>query len=191
MKPSVVIVDRMGQVLKGMAEIPKRDVLIGFPEKTTERDDDEDQSKTPTNAQIGYAMEFGVPQHNVPARPFLVPGVRKAGDEVAEALKEAAQQYLEGNLAGALQSLNEAGQAASTAVKDKIIEGPFAALAPATVAGRARARGTTRRRKGEKHYLKLIAAGKSAAEAQQLAGIRPLINTGQMLRAVTYVVRTD
>jgi hypothetical protein len=60
----------MGDVIEAISQLSNKDVLVGIPDSAPERTD------TPiTNAQIGYVMETGSPAHNVPARPFLVPGV--------------------------------------------------------------------------------------------------------------------
>lgn len=114
------------------------------------------------NAEIGYLMEFGSPAQNIPPRPFLVPGVEAAQAKVIPHLKQAGVSALEGKAGSVDQGFEAAGMIAASAVKQKITEGPFTPLAPRTIAAR-RARGKTSE--------------------------KPLIDTGQLRRAVTYVVR--
>lgn len=164
--------DNVKKILDGIALLPQRDVLVGIPEAEADRKNDE-ESHGVTNAQIGYAMEFGVPELNVPARPSLIPGVRNAKVAVVKYFRQAGTAALAGDKAKIDRAMNAAGMAASTSVKNKIRTGPFAPLAQSTIdRRRRRSKGSSYRRK--------------AATAAQ---VRPLIDTGQFLAAHTYVVR--
>lgn len=67
-----VTTDNLAKVLATMAQLVKKDVLVGIPDSAPEREED-----TPlSNAQIGYILDNGSPKANIPARPFLVPGWR-------------------------------------------------------------------------------------------------------------------
>lgn len=159
--------DRLPQILAAIKEMTKTEVLIGIPDANAPRSDDEDNAKKAAkeplnNAEIGYVHEFGVPEKNIPARPFLVPGVSGVKDRLGTILGNGVRKTLMGNPEAAQVALTKAGLVAETAVKSKIDEGPFVPLAPATLAQRKR-----RGRMGEK----------------------PLIDTAQMQRAVTHVVR--
>lgn len=114
------------------------------------------------NAEIGYLMETGSPAQNIPERPFLVPGVENAQDKFIPHLKAAGLSALEGKTAMIDRDFDRAGFVAANAVKAKITDGPFTPLSPKTLQKR-RAKGRT--------------------------GERPLIDTGQLRRAVTHVVR--
>jgi hypothetical protein len=179
-----ITVDKLGEVIKAISQLANKDVLVGIPDSAPERTD------TPiTNAQIGYVMETGSPANNIPARPFLVPGVASVQDEVAGRFRTAATAALSGSQPGAEAALRAAGMVAQNAVKKKINDGPFTPLSPRTIAERRRGRKTQSMRKSEKEYAKLLAQGKTEQEAQDLAGIKPLVNTGSMRNAVTFVVR--
>ncbi len=165
--PVITTKDQTKSIFAAMRRLTEQEVLIGIPDENAARAEEEAADKKAagepiTNAGLGYVNEFGRPEDNIPARPFLVPGVESAKDRVAKVLGAAARKTLEGDPDAAAAGLTKAGLIAETAVKSKIDEGPFAPLAPATLAERKR-----RGRTGEK----------------------PLIDTAQMQRSVTHVVR--
>ncbi|MGK3134872.1 hypothetical protein ACCX84_03765 [Pantoea trifolii] len=114
------------------------------------------------NAGIGYINENGSPAQNIPARPHLVPGVRSVDEQTLPHLRAAAQAAMSGNTAAAEMELNRAGALAANGVKRYITITGFTPLADRTINSRL-ARGRT--------------------------GDKPLIDTGQYRRAITYVVR--
>lgn len=155
--------DVFDDVLKQIRALTKQEVLIGVPDENAGREPEEGETKEPiSNAEIGYVMEFGLPEKNIPARPHLVPGVRDATDELGDALQNGAMKALAGDKQAADIALNKAGLIGQNAVRKKVTEGPFDPLAPKTLAERKR-----RGRTGEK----------------------PLIDTGQYRNSLTYVVR--
>jgi hypothetical protein len=105
-------------------------------------------------------------------------------------LRGAAVAALDGKPDQADKELVAAGLIAESSAKREISTGDFIPLKPETVAWRFLARGTKTRRASEERYLELIDQGVSPADAQRVAGIRPLINTGQLRNAITSVVRT-
>ncbi|MFL9943731.1 hypothetical protein [Paraburkholderia graminis] len=179
-----ITIDKLGDVIKAISQLSNKDVLVGIPDSAPERAD------TPiTNAQIGYVMETGSPANNIPARPFLVPGIADVQAEIAERLRNGALSALAGSAAGAETALKAAGMVGQNAVKKKINDGPFTPLSPRTIAQRNRSRQTKSMRKAEKDYANLLAQGKTEQEAQDAAGIKPLINTGSLRNSIVYVVR--
>jgi hypothetical protein len=116
----------------------------------------------PDNAALGYVHEFGSPAKNIPPRPFLIPGVNSVRDKAVKLLQRAAELQLDNKPGPAMQALQAVGQVAADAVKAKIVSGPFAPLKPATIAAR--------RRRGN-------------------LGTKPLIDTTQLLKSITYVIR--
>jgi hypothetical protein len=149
--------DKLQGVLRGMTALVKKDVLVGIPDSAPERKD------TPiTNAQIGYILDRGSPAKNIPARPWLVPGVEDVQKECAERLKKGATAALSGNLQGADAALTAAGLTAEKGVKAKINSNIQPKLADSTLAAR-RARGVTRE--------------------------NTLVDTGSLRNSVTHVIR--
>lgn len=182
-----ILRDRLPEVLSSIRDLVGQEVLVGIPDSTTDRDDEEDSPMT--NAAIGYVHETGSPAANIPARPWLVPGVMEARESTTNKLEAATKAALDGKMDQVQQNLHAAGIIAAASVKRKITTGEFEPLKPATVRQRRRNRGTKSMRAAEKEYLKLIDQGVSPEAAQTAAGIQPLLNTAQMRNAVTHVIR--
>ena len=157
-----ITVDRLGNIVKEINDLTRKDVLIGIPEAETNRQDEDGGSAPATNAALGYIHEHGSPANNIPARPFLIPGVKDAQGAIEKRLKQAADAALKGDKAAVDRQMHSAGIEAQNSVKTKINSGDFEPLAPATLAQR-KARGRT--------------------------GTKPLIDTGQLRNSITYVVR--
>lgn len=150
------------QFRKALEFLLKREILVGIPAANAARDPEPGETTAATNALIGYVMEYGSPAKNIPARPFLHPGVANAREGIELHMKKAGQLALRGKQDEIGQELEKVGLIAATSVQRKITDGPFQPLKPTTLAARRR-RGRT--------------------------GDRPLIDTGQLRRAITYIVR--
>jgi hypothetical protein len=168
-------INNAAKFLASVATLLKRDVLVGIPDTNAERYEDlkalraAQKAANPTaplpglsNAQIGYIQENGAPNRNIPARPFLIPGVEEAQPKYTPHLKAAMVAALTGDASGCDRSLNAAGLVAQNSVKAKINSGIPPKLSDATIRSRL-SRGRT--------------------------GDKPLIDTGQLRNAITYVVR--
>lgn len=118
-------------------------VMVGIPAEDAERTETDGSTSPINNAAIGYIQEKGSPAKNIPARPFLVPGVKDAQDEAVDHLKNGAAQAIHGNDAGLDKELNAAGLIAQSAVKKKMSSNVPPKLADSTLAARRR-RGVTR-----------------------------------------------
>ena len=147
----------IGNIVKNMRALTNKRVLVGVPASTTERDD-----SPLTNAELGMIHEFGAPEANIPARPFLGPGVEGAEEKLTQQMEKAAVAAVQGSTGDIDAALDAIGLTAQSAVRAKITEGPFQPLAPDTIANRLR-RGRT--------------------------GDRPLIDTGKLRQSLTYVIR--
>ena len=172
--------------LKALEALEGQRVLVGIPAATTSRSNT--NSRGINNATIGAIAEYGSPAAHIPARPWLHPGVKSAERKIVSRYTGAAKQALQGNIQAISAAHEIVGQETADAIRAYIRTAPYAPLKPATIAARARQRGTMTRRKGEKEYLGLIRKGMLPAMAELAAGIRALINTGQFLRAISYVV---
>jgi hypothetical protein len=179
--------DSVPQVLEAIAHLVGQEVLVGIPDSSTSRHDDEGQPIT--NAALGYIHEMGAPAAGIPARPFLVPGVKKARPGVVAILRRAATAALAGNYQEADKALDQAGVVASTSAQREIQAGIPPPLKPASVRGRKYARQTKSRRESESLYLALVKYGADPAAAERGSGVRPLMNTLQLLKSITWVVR--
>lgn len=176
--------DSTKQVFDCLKKLPDQDVLVGIPEQEATREDDDPVN----NAMLGYIHEFGAPEANIPARPFLVPGVRDVKDRVSNFLKQAGKAALAGDSDKVTKAFHAAGLVASASVKNRIVSGDFQPLAEATLKARARRKGKGKGvalSKGAQAELDSRAAGN--APGTEFA--KPLNDTGQMRNAVTYVLR--
>jgi hypothetical protein len=178
--------DNVSKVVKGITELVGKRVLVGVPEDAAARKGDDDHVN---NATIGYAMEFGQPEHNVPARPHLIPGVQKAEKPAVAQLRKAADATLNGDSAKADQFLNAAGIIGANEVRGMINSNIPPALSPETIRRRKYTRGTKSRRESEDVYLDLVSKGVTPEAAQGETGIISLVNTAQYRNAITSVVR--
>jgi hypothetical protein len=155
----------LAQALQSVNLLADVEVLVGFPEDTTERDaDPDDPMRGITNAALAYIHDNGAPERNIPARPFMDPAMQEAEEPLADALGRMAAAALGPNSSAVVeQQAHRLGLIAKLAVQNKINEGIPPPLAPRTLKARA-LRGRT--------------------------GTKPLIDTGQLRNAANYVIRS-
>lgn len=168
--------DDVAKILRSIADLTAKTVLVGIPESEAPRDDTEPVN----NAALGYIHEHGSPANNIPARPFLIPGVTSAQERVTGKLKGAAKAALEGKADGVGKGLHAAGLVAQAAVRDKLNSGDFEPLSDATLRARAR-----RGRQGAIDEL----ASRAAGNAPSTETAKPLVDTGQLRNSINYVIR--
>ena len=130
-----MITDALPDLLRRLAAVAQRDVLVGVP-AGEERDDG------PTNAEIGYQNEFGSPANNIPARPHLIPGVAAVQDKAVARLTQAASAAATGRMSDAERHLHAAGLIAQNSVRRTLTTAAYRPLSERTLAER-RARGRT------------------------------------------------
>ena len=191
---SVIVKDKLKEVVKSINSLVSQVVLVGIPEVDDARREDDEGGKVKiskgivsggsetqiNNATLGYIHENGSPANNIPARPFLVPGVQSAQTKIESRLKKAANAALDGNFGNVDNELNGAGMVARDSVKTKINSGDFVPLAESTLKARAR-----RGRKGaEEELANRLAGGNPSNDSA-----KPLIVTGQLRNSINYVIR--
>lgn len=175
--------DKVADVLAAVKTLTRLEVLVGIPGENAERDTTPGAKPSPiSNVWLGYVHEFGSPKHNIPARPFLVPGVRDAMPTLLPMLKKAGELALDFKEPGAVtQQLVKVGLAAASAVQMKITTGPFQPIADATKRARLYRKAS---------YRNASAMQKHRMMEKWLGGdFTPLVDTGAMRQAVTFVVR--
>ena len=140
-----------------------------------------------TNAQLAYIHETGSPINNIPARPFLNPGIKDSKEDWSTHLRRAGEAALDGNASATTREYNAAGMVALIAVKKKITAGIPPPLKPATVAARKR-RTKSRKVTGadQAAFNALYAAGKATMSESPTT---PLVDTAQMINSLTYTIR--
>lgn len=161
----VVVKDRVDDVVNSVRSLTQREILVGIPMATASREAEPgEKNLPPDNATLGYIHEFGSPAENIPDRPFLIPGVRDAVDEIVKRLSKAAIAAVDMKQEAVEAQLIAAGLTAQNSVRAKITDGPFVPLSPKTIQKR-------RSRKPPR------------------TGTKPLLDTGQLRRSITYVIR--
>ena len=175
--------DQVADVLRSVRRLTSQEVLVGIPAENAERQDAPGAKPSPIdNATLGWIMEAGSPIKNIPARPFLVPGVQGAMPALLPKLKKAGEGALDfKGIGDVVQQLTAVGLAAAAAVQMKITDGPFVPIADATKAARLR------RKVG---YRNASDARKSTMMAKWMGGdFSPLIDSGSLRNSITFVVR--
>lgn len=177
--------DDLENLRKTIEAIAAFEVLVGFPENTTARPDE----TVLTNAELAYIHDNGAPEANIPARPFMLPGIQACEDKIISAMRGMMKQGLVQRVPmQAVKGLMTVGLIASQSIKMKIREGVPPPLSEATLRRRATrgGKGTGMgSRKGAVLELELRAAGFAASTDFA----KPLYDTGQLLKAVTFVIR--
>jgi len=139
----------------------RSDVLVGVPSDKSVRKVEESGSPM-NNATIAYIQDNGSPAANIPARPFMQPGIKAVKPKIATSLQHGARGALQGDKDAVEKGLNVAGLAAQASIRSMINEGIPPPLSSLTIASR-KARGRT--------------------------GTKPLVDTGQLRNSINYVVR--
>lgn len=164
---------RRQDLKRAIKALAKCNVRVGIPAESGERADG-----APNNAVLGYLHEYGQPERNIPARPWLVPGVEGEMDKIGARLAKGSVEAIRAAMTGpqgeragravAERTLDDVGLMAVSAVRARIVAGIAPPLSARTVYARLH------RKKGRR------TAGK----------MTPLIDSGQFLKAVTYIVET-
>ena len=170
---SITTASRIDEVKKAVNRIKGAAVFVGI---ATGSKGDARSDGGPSNHELGFIHEFGSPAANIPERPFLRPGVRKAAPNYIPKLKAAMKAGLRGDGAAMERLLEQAGSIASSAVKVERATGKFGemkhAIKPSTLRNRNRSRLTKSKRENEMNGV----------------NVRPLINTGSLRNSIDWYV---
>lgn len=159
MKPGLTITkDNLQKVAASINSLSGQRVMVGVPDVNAGRK----QGGSFNNASRAYVHDNGAPEANIPARPFMEPGILEAKDDIEKRLRQSAEAALDGDTTKLDRGLHAAGLIAASSIKSKITAGPFQPLAERTLEARRR-RGVTR--------------------------TSPLIDIGEMRAAIAYVIR--
>jgi len=161
LNPAKLVLNKLPALLAGLKNLHS-DVLVGVPNDTTGRKTVPGEKQAMNNATLAYIHDNGSPAANIPARPFMKPGVEEVHERIVKTLEKGAQAALHNNPEGVERALGIAGLTAQSSVRRVINAGIEPGLADSTIAAR-KARGRT--------------------------GTKPLIDTGQLRNSINYVVR--
>jgi len=149
--------DNTKSLLDAIKHLSSDRVFVGIPQEKSARKDPDIN-----NATIALIQSNGSPANNIPPRPFLIPGVKKAESKNLAILKKYAKLALSEKDA-ANKGLNSVGLNTQSAVKSYIKNSSnFEQLSQSTI-----------QRRQEKGFK----------------GTKPLIRTAQLLNNVSYVIR--
>ena len=172
--PAQLVKNNLPKLMLAFAKITKNEVLVGVPADSSARD-----PNVINNATLAYIHDNGAPEANIPARPFMRPGIKKVERDLSLQFKTAASKAMQGEDV-VLRYLHRAGLIASSSIKNTINEGIPPPLAESTLRGRAR-----RNMKGSKAEL----ASRAEGNAPSIDTTTPLVVTGGLRNSITYVVR--
>lgn len=159
------------------------EVLVGVPEETTDHRNEDGQTYI-TNAALAAIHDQGAPEAHIPARPFMKLGIEAVRDKITLGLRKAATVAMKTGDAGAIEaSLHAVGLTAQLSIQNTIQQGIPPPLAESTLRERAR------KRKGRVGPgLELLSRSKGHAPSTDY--VKPLIDTADMLKSITYVIRS-
>jgi hypothetical protein len=190
-------VDKVQNLMEAITALTKSEVLVGIPKDKTGRN-----AGAQTNASLAYIHEFGSAAQNIPKRPFIYPGINKATKQIVDIMRRGAMDAIDKrDVQAAERILEEVGMAARNSVVREIRDPapPFAPLQPATIRARLRRTAAGRRKLraitaggkqlGMKMPQILTSYAQSTWDAVSGANMKPLIDTGQLRAAISYVVR--
>lgn len=168
------VTDRFPEVAKALKALTQTEILVGIPNENMLRKEDYQAAKATraaggsapeqpfSNAAIAYIAENGSALAHIPPRPFMAAGIAIVRVRVAKLFEKAGLYAMAGQITEMDKTLHAIGLVAATGMKQAIQDGGFAPLAPRTLAAR-RARGRT--------------------------GEKPLLDTGQLRNAISYILR--
>jgi hypothetical protein len=152
---------------KVLAKLAEKPVYVGIPKENTKRPEG-----GMTNAALLAIHSKGSPLRNLPARPVIEPAIEDPNNKakISKYLLAAAKKGLGGDQSGFIAGLNAAGLQAQNACRDWF-ENPnngWEPLAESTIKAKVRKYGK----------------GKDV----DVSSIIPLVDTGEMRKAISYVI---
>ena len=169
--------DKTSKIFQALDFLTKKDVLIGVPQEKSSR-----EGQKITNAELAYIHSNGSPIRNIPARPFLEPSIQQPDtkEKIQKEFKQAINEVLQGNKDNIEKHLQRAGIIASGAAKNWFTnpENNWSPLAQSTLKAKIRKFKKNHKTK----YKKLISEGLEPE-------FTPLIDTGELRKSITYVIR--
>lgn len=146
--------------MNAIDSLQNRETLVGIPEEKANRKDDDDSIN---NATLLFINEFGSPANNIPPRPVMEIGIKKAQDEITNEMKRAATIGLSEGGKAVTQYFDRVGIIASKSIKN-VINNQIGIDPPSEATLKSR-------------------------KSKGFKGTKSLIVTGQMRNAITYVVK--
>jgi len=177
--------DRTKELLESLRSLAKIDVLVGVPEEESSR-----EGGKVTNAELAFIHSNGSPLNKIPPRPFIEPAIEDAenSEMISVELKKAAEAALDGKSDVMSRSLVRAGIQGQNAVRDWFTspKNGWAPNTPYTILQKLK----KKKDSTSKAIVRYVDEGGSLSDISGLEGMtRPMIDTDQLRRSVTYVIR--
>ena len=186
--------DLVSKKINDIISLSGKKVLVGVPQENDSRENGEGIG----NAALAYIHDKGSPLNNIPSRPFMQPGIRKAQETINTHMLAAAKAQL--NDKDVEVYLHRAGVVARNGIVGIINTGEgLVPLKRETLLRRTRGkrRYLWKLTKEQKEVLKSEGLGLRGVEARRLmksnrevimASMHPLIDTGALRNSITYVI---
>ena len=168
-----LIKNKLPALIKRFISLHSESVLVGVPAEKTAR-----KTGTINNATLAYIHDNGSPANNIPARPFMRPGIDDAKEDVQNQLKIGASKVIKGDKSAMDVALNRVGLLTQASIQSKIDSGIAPELKRSTLKSRASKRPN---RKGAKNEL----------QKHEEGNVVPLIDTGELRNSISYVIRGE
>jgi len=166
--------------------IAKKQVYVGIPESNAAR-----QTDTVNNAQLMYIHTNGSPINHLPARPVIEPAIEAPGNKemIVDELKGAAEAALDGDQAGMETGLKRAGIVGSNAAKAWFTDprNNWPRNKPSTIKNKLR----TLKGKDYRAAMDLLDEYISDPSTDISSIDTPLVDSGELRRAITWVIGED
>ena len=169
-----------------LKELSRHHIVFGLLPSHAERREPEPDEEKIDNLSLAITHEFGDPAKNIPARPFLRPGVDKAREEIISKVVSSIQSVIiSGNVEEAIHELEEAGKIGVSAMREVIMEGIPPPLKDFTIRHHLRLHGLEQTRVG----AAIETDRRTRGEVSSVDYATPLVMTGQLIEAIDYEIR--
>lgn len=157
-----VLTDKFKTVERALQTLLDYEIYVGIPEDRSARESAE-INRAVTNAQLLFIHTNGSPINRIPPRPVIEPAIEANKEKIAIFMERAAQDVLDGDIQQAEVDMQKAGMAGQNAARAWFVD----------------------ERNGWPPNSERTAARKRAKGSTDP---RPLIDTGEMRKSITYFV---
>jgi len=173
-------------IKEAMGTLENAKVYVGIPEAETNRESQKDEV---TNAGLLFIHTNGSPIRHIPARPVIEPSIEANHEPIEQGLHATADYVLDGKKAEANQMLKKVGTLGANGAKKWFTDprNGWRQNSPETIR-RKLSKLTGKRLRKALDVLNSVSENMPLVGTTALDEINtPLIDTGQMRRAITWV----
>ena len=172
-------------IMESLKNLSKIDVLVGILEEESSR-----EGGKVTNAELAFIHTKGSPLNKIPPRPFVEPAIEDSenAEMISVELRKAVESALDGDKDKMSKALVRAGMQGQNAVRDWFTnpKNNWAPNSPYTVLTKLQKTNSSI----AKDAVRYVDEGGKLEDITGLEGMtQPMIDTNQLRKAVTYVIR--